>query len=288
MVVTVLGSGTPSLTSGRSGAAYLVEAGGQSLLIDAGRGTSVQLGKMGRTAGEIDAVFLTHFHSDHISGLADLFLSGYVEGSTARRREHPFHLIGPAGTSEIANGLRATYRWDIETRILDEGVPRVATQISADEYDSGIVYERDGLTVTMVPVLHGENIEPAVGYRVDYGGKSAVFSGDSTYDPALIALGQGTDLFIHELGMATAAAMANPTVQRIIAHHTQPAGVGRVFAQTQPRLAVLSHMVLLGSVPVGDVIDEMRSTYDGQIIVAEDLMQFILSDQGTTILIAKR
>lgn len=288
LIVTVLGSGTPSLNPERFGSAYLVQAGGLDLLIDAGRGVTVRLGQAGLTAGDVDAVFITHFHSDHVNGLADLFLTGYIEGSSLRGRQGPMALYGPKGTSLLAEGLLAAHQWDIETRIVDEQIDPVATTIETTEISQGVVFEQGGVTVTVFPVMHGENIDPAVGYRIDYAGKSVLISGDTMFDPTVIENGQGVDLLIHELGMATPAAAQRPAVQRILGHHTTPAEVGTVFSATAPDLAVLSHMVLIGGARPEEAVAGVRETYNGPLIVAEDLTCFILSENGVTVMRARR
>ncbi len=286
LIVTLLGTGTPALKPHRYGAANLVQAGGLNLLIDAGRGASIRLNQAGVTPGEVDAVFLTHFHSDHVNGLADIFLVGYITASTLHARRGPFVLHGPKGTQRLAEGIRLAHQWDIDTRITDEKVAEVATRIHVREHESGVVFDQHGVRVTMFPVLHGKNITPSVGYRVDYKGKSVVFSGDTTYDENVIKFGRGADVLVHELGMATSAMRSRPEIQRILAHHTTPEQAGQVFQQARPKLAVYSHMVLLGSPPLSRVIERTRQTYQGPLILGEDLMQFVIGDDEVTVLSA--
>ena len=164
LVVTLLGTGTPGLKTDRYGSAILVEAGELKLLFDAGRGASIRLAQAGTQPGELDAVFITHFHSDHVNGLADVFLTGYITGGTLRAREAPMRLLGPIGTNELARGIEIAHRADIETRILDEQVARPATMIDVREMPSGVIFEQDGVKVTIFPVNHGELIDPSVGY----------------------------------------------------------------------------------------------------------------------------
>lgn len=284
--VTLLGTGTPTLNIRRFGAANLVEAGGLKLLFDAGRGASIRLDQLGMTPSDMDAVFLTHFHSDHVNGLADIYLTGYIGGTSLRGRKTPFELYGPVGIQRLADGLRLAHQSDIETRMLDEGTPEEATQINAYENEEGVIFEQNGVKVTVFPVLHGEKVKPSVGYRVDYAGKSVLFSGDTTYEQNIIDFGTDVDLMIHEAAMASDQLAGKPVVQTILAHHTTPEEAGKVFAQTRPGLAVYSHLVLLGGFDVPEVIDRTRTEYDGPLVVGEDLMQFVLSDSGTTIRVA--
>jgi len=288
MIVTLLGTGTPGLYPDRFSSANLVEAGGLKLLIDAGRGATLRIGQLGYSLGQIDATFLTHMHSDHVSGLADMFMTSYIRVPYIGGRTEPFQLYGPTGTQKLADGLVMAHGWDIETRIEDEGVPLAATTIQAHEAEEGVVFDQNGVTVTTFPVNHGDKIENAVGYRVDYKGKSVLFSGDTTYEPNVVTYAKGVKLLIHEVGMATEKMMQHPSTATVLAHHTSPEDVGRIFSQAAPDYAVYSHMVLMGDPPIQELISRTRSTYDGPLVIGEDLMQFVLEDGGVTVLNALR
>lgn len=283
MIVTLLGTGTPGLYPDRYSAANLVQAGGLTLLIDAGRGATLRIGQLGLTVGQVDATFLTHFHSDHVSGLADVFLTGYITVPYIGGRKEPFQLYGPEGTQVLADGILMAHKWDIDTRIVDEKTPEAATTIEVHEADSGVIFDRNGVKVTVFPVHHGDYISHAVGYRVDYKDHSVLFSGDTTFDQNIMTFGKDTDLVIHEVGMATEEMAKNPATPRVLAHHTSPEDVGRVFTEADPDFAVYSHMVLMGNPPIEDLIRRTRTTYDGPLIIGADLMQFVLSDSGTTL-----
>ena len=143
------------------------------------------------------------------------------------------------------------------------------------EYAEGVVYDCDGLVIRAIKVDHGEFIRLAYGFRVEYGGHVFVHSHDTRYNENLIAQAQGADVFVHEVGAARPEVLANyPAVKVAIDHHATPAEVGRVFAQTKPRLALLTHLVLLKPDPVSvnEVMTELATEYDGTVLVAEDLM----------------
>ncbi|NSY39364.1 MBL fold metallo-hydrolase [Leisingera sp. ANG59] len=288
LVVTLLGTGTPLNEPDRFSFSNLVQAGGLTLLIDAGRGTSIRLGQLGIPLGKVDGVFLTHFHSDHTIGLGDVFATGYIRVPTLGGRTEPLELYGPAGTARLAEGLRLAFKSDIDTRMLDEGVPEAATSINAHEFDEGVVFERSGVRVTMFKVLHGEKIDPSVGYRIEYNGHSVVFSSDTKYDTRVIEAGRGADVLVHEAGAAPQDVMDNPIIQNILDHHTSPEDVGRVFSDAQPGLAVYSHVVrLFGKdrrISMREIVDRTRTTYSGPLVVAEDLTQIIIDEKGTTLL----
>jgi len=107
MVVTLLGTGTPLNDPKRFGFSNLVQAGGLNLLIDAGRGASIRLGQLGVPLGKIDAVFISHFHSDHINGLGDIYSTGYIPVPTLGGRKDALNVYGPAGTQRLVEGMRS-------------------------------------------------------------------------------------------------------------------------------------------------------------------------------------
>jgi ribonuclease Z len=144
-----------------------------------------------------------------------------------------------------------------------------------------VVYEQGGVEVTAFEVDHGELLKPAVGFRIDYAGRSVTISGDTRFSENLIKHAMGTDLLVHQVATAPEAMLKNPVIQVILAHHTKPEEAGTVFARVKPRLAVFYHFVLLGSPGVApvtekDVFDQARKNYDGPLLIGEDLMAFRL------------
>ncbi len=281
IVVTLLGTGTPDLSADRFGFSNLVQAGGLNLLFDAGRGATIRLHQAGLRPGELDAVFLTHFHSDHVNGLADVWLTGYI-GNREQAFKAPMQLYGPRGTARIAQGLMFAFRADAEIRFGEEKNWRPGARIEAHERSEGVVFEKNGVQVTAFTVDHGQGIEPCQGYRIDYRGRSVVIAGDTVYDERVIARARGVDLLVHEAGYSVGGVALPPAIQRILGHHTSPEDAGRVFASAAPKLAVFSHVVRLpvnGQLPpVQELIDRTRRTYGGPLVVGEDLMRFVVAD----------
>src|SRR3981081_3601844 len=120
--VTLLGTGVPTPRPDRFGPSTLVEAGDQKLLIDAGRGAAIRLYQIGVPLGRIDALLLTHYHSDHTSGIPDVWLTGWLQSHFGTRRK-PFRVIGPTGAKTLMTHLKAAYAADIKIRIADEKLP---------------------------------------------------------------------------------------------------------------------------------------------------------------------
>ncbi|HZR59822.1 MAG TPA: MBL fold metallo-hydrolase [Xanthobacteraceae bacterium] len=284
--VTLLGTGVPIPSADRFGPSTLVEAGDQKLLIDSGRGATIRLFQLDIPIGRIDVQLLTHYHSDHVSCLPDVWLTGWLESHFGRRKT-PYKVIGPTGAKRLIENLERAYADDIKIRIADEKLPLsgIATEVS--EYDcDGLVYEKNGVKVIAFEVDHGDVIKPCYGYRIEYGGRVAVFSSDTRYNQNVIKYGKGADLLVHEVAMARPELMKQAYIQRIIGHHTVPYDCGRVFAQTRPKLAACTHVVLLASKEVpppslDDVVAGVRQTYDGPLEIGEDLISFEIGDTVT-------
>jgi ribonuclease Z len=163
IAVTLLGTGTPSPDPDRFGPATLVEASGLALLFDSGRGATVRLNQLNIPFGKsLDAVFLTHYHSDHVNGLPDNWMVGFLPVPFAGRVK-PMRLwgptgklYGPTGVSRIAKNLTEAFSDDIRIRMADEHVPEAATQIEAHDFDGdGVVFDEGGVKVAAFEVNHG-------------------------------------------------------------------------------------------------------------------------------------
>ena len=278
MRVTLLGTGTPNPHPERFGPATLVEAGSQRLLFDAGRGVTIRLNQLGIPMREVTAVFITHFHSDHLVGLADLWLIGWLPPNYGRRRT-PLRIWGPSGLGKITAGMEQAYAIDIGIRVEDEALPRSAARFDVNEYaEGGVIYEHEGVTVTSFEVNHGDLIKPAFGYRVDYAGRSVVISGDTRFDRNVIEAAKGVDLLVHEVVAIPEELFAvNPAMKRVEAHHTTPEEVGTVMSEAQPRLGVLTHYVLTSGPGIppetkDEVLARVKTRYSGPVVAGHDLM----------------
>ncbi len=286
--VTVLGSGSPFPSITRFGPSVLVQAGRETLLFDAGRGATQRLWQAGVAIARLDGLFLTHLHSDHVIGIPDLWLIGWLQGPYGRRTA-PFRVWGPAGTRALMDGLQAAYRWDIETRVADQGLSRQGIAVEATEFTEGVIYERNGVKVTAIEVDHGPLIKPAFGFRVDYDGRSAAISGDTRFSENLIRHATGVDLLVHQVAAAREELVQKSEgVRKVLAHHTKPHEAGIVFSRAKPRLAVYYHFVFQGSPEIPaptekDVLDMTRTTYAGPLVLSEDLMAFVIGTDGVTV-----
>jgi ribonuclease Z len=285
--VTLLGTGSPIPDPQRAGPATLVQAGGRNLLFDTGRGVTTRLYQLKIPFRDVSPVFITHYHSDHVNGLPDLWLSGWLGGPWARRTS-PMHIIGPTGLRELTDNLTKAYAADIRIREADEHYPPSGVAFDIEEFDKdGVVFDDHGLKVTAFEVNHGDAIKPAYGYRVDYGGHAIVISGDTRMNENVVKYGTGVDLLVHEV-CAARPEVTDEQVKTVMAHHTSPREAGMVFSGARPKLAAFTHIVLIArpNVPaptLDEVVSQTRQTYSGPLAVGEDLMSFDITDGGVSV-----
>ena len=278
--VTLLGTGAPPPVLDRFGPSTLVEAGNQKFIFDAGRGAMQRLHQLGIPFADITGMFLTHHHSDHVVGFPDLWLTGWI-GRPWGRRNVPLPVWGPEGTKQMMEYLPKAFAVDI--RVRSHNYPLDGVQLVAAEFTEGVVFDKDGVKVTAFEVDHFAEQLPAYGYRIDYGGRSAVLSGDTTFNKNLIEHAQGADLLVHEVTAASgSAAESAEQLKRISANHTTPEQAGEVFTRVKPRLAVYNHLLLFGGATTEDLIPATRKKYSGPIAVGEDLLQIDIGESVET------
>lgn len=287
MKVTLLGTGRPDPAIDRFGPATLVEAGNQTLLFDCGRGASQRMWQLKMPLSKIDVLFLTHLHSDHTVGIPDLWLTGWLQTPYGRRKA-PLNVVGPEGTRAMMSSLRHAYKWDVRVRRDGEGLPAAGGEIEARDIRQGVVYEHDGVKVTAFTVDHGGILQPAFGYRIDYGGKSVVISGDTRPSDNLIRFASNADVIIHEVLAARPELLAKSAdARRIAGLHTSPEDAGRIFERVKPKLGVYTHIVLLTTDPsisppaLLDITSRTRTIYSGPLEIGEDLMTILIGDSVT-------
>jgi ribonuclease Z len=262
----LLGTGTPVASTVRLGPSTLIEAGVEKLVFDVGRDVIVRLDQLGIPYAALGGIFLTHLHSDHVSGLPDLWLTGRFGPAGKPLREAALDVWGPVGTNSMVSHLADAYTFDLAAR-----PPLTPPQgvLTSHEIGEGTVFNRNGVTVTAFLVTHG-NAAPAFGYRVDFGGRRIVLSGDTTFNERLIENSAGADLLIYEVAAATEA-VVRPDVARALSVHISPQEAGTVFARVRPKLAVYSHILTFG-VSDDELLARTRKTFAGPLVVGADLM----------------
>jgi len=275
--VTLLGTGCPPPVMHRFGPSTLVEAGEQKLLFDAGRGALQRLTQLKVRWQDVQGVFLTHLHSDHVVGLPDLWLTGWLVGVG---RNVPLQVWGPRGTKKMLSHLEQAYEYDIRIRLYDDHAAPDGVVLLVEDISEGVVYDKGGVKITAFEVDHTP-IKPAFGYRIDYAGRSVVLSGDTRISENLIRYAQGVDVLVHEVAAPETFQRAGTPPERaksVIAHHVTPEQAGEVFARTKPKLAVYSHIVL-PTATEQDLIPPTRKTYAGPLELGEDLMVIAVGEK---------
>ena len=280
ITVTLLGTGNSPSSPDRFAISTLVQAGDQTLIFDAGRGVLQRLVQAGVTAAQVDAVFITHLHSDHFLGLPELWLGGWFTSSRSR----PWPFFGPLGTATMTSHLEQAFTIDIQSRV-DENpgfLNASGAKIHTVDIKAGVVFDTKGVRVTAFEVDHGA-IAPAFGFRIDYAGRSVVLSGDTRPSEALVKAAAGADLIVHEVSETSDELLkTNPRLQKPLTFHTQAADAGRIFKRIAPKMAVYSHINTRG-LSRDELVRRTRSTYEGPLLVGEDLMRIIVGTQVTVL-----
>ena len=263
--------------SGRSNPSTLVLINDVPYVIDCGYGTSRQLLAAGVSLNRLRYIFITHHHSDHNLEYGTLFYNSWITGLPAR-----VDAYGPTGLEKMTRDFFNYMKFDIDTRIVDEGRPDPRNLISAHDFNKqGVVLVNDDVKVSAALVRHPP-IKQAYAYRFDAKDRSVVISGDTAYAPELAEFAKGADVLVHEvmyLPGVEALVRRLPNAERLRAHllaaHTVCEDVGRIAAQAGVKTLVLSHFVPGDDPSITDDqwAQDVRKHFKGQIIVGKDLME---------------
>lgn len=288
MRVIALGTGMPSITRRQAAASFLVQLGnGENFIFDIGTGSLTNLTQLNIPWNSVDKVFLGHLHFDHIGDLAALLIVGVSHG-----RNNPLHIWGPSGkthelgTQYAVNRLQEAYTWEFSSK--RGRVPNTGYTPIVHEFDyskTHVIYDKNGVKITSFPAVH--TIDGPVSFSLEWNDLKFVYSSDTVPNKWFVENSKNADILIHE---------AFPTVDQLINFnsmkpesawpvgtrvHTQPAATGKIFSLLKPRMAVAYHFV--NEIRTNQrILSEIRSTYNGPLTLAKDLLVWDISQDKIT------
>lgn len=252
MRIVILGSGTGVPSLRRSSSSLLLLIADRVLLFDLGLGTIKRLLEAGFTISQVTHLFFTHFHPDHTGEFVSFLFATKYPPTYSRRT--PFKVIAARGVRKFYERLREAYgEWiELDPELLD------FIEVDPWEWDQ---FSDEFFTVDTFPMLHSES---SIGYRVtEFNGTSAAITGDTDMCENAISLAKNVDVLICESAL--------PDALKVEGHLT-PSQAGSIATQSGARRLVLTHFY-----PECDAVDveaECRKTYQGPLVLAQDLMRF--------------
>lgn len=273
--IVFLGTGTPYPQPDHQGPSLAVIVNGKAYLVDAGVGVTRQAsaasinGSPSLNMENLSIAFITHLHSDHTLGLADLILTPWVIARTV-----PLELYGPPGIQAMAANILKAYEKDINIRIHGlEGANATGYKVNAHEAVPGMVYQDANVKVTAFLVEHGSWPE-AYGYRFETAGKSIVISGDTSPSKGVVDACHGCDVLIHEVYSGYGGtSQKNPEewMKYMAAFHTSAQQLGIIATQARAKTLIVTHFVTMGTTDQTEMVSLIKKGFAGTVIVARDL-----------------
>jgi ribonuclease BN (tRNA processing enzyme) len=270
--IVMLGTGTPNADPDRSGPSVAIVINDTPYIIDFGPGVvrraaaAFRNGVQGLAVSKLKTAFVTHLHSDHTVGYADLIFTPWT-----LEREEPLKVFGPRGIKAMTRHILAAYRDDIRIRTTGlEPSNHTGYRVIAREIKPGVIYKDANVTVKAFLVRHG-SWPQAFGYRFDTADRSIVISGDTAPSASVIENCDGCDVLIHEVYSTAGFARRPPEWQKYHSNfHTSSRELGEIAAKARPGLLILYHQ-LLWSATEEDLIKEMQQAYNGKVVSSHDL-----------------
>jgi len=269
--------GPPLARSGRTNSSTLILINDVPFLVDCGYGVSRQLISAGIALDRLRYIFITHHHSDHNLEYGPLLYNAWVTPKPPK-----VDVYGPAGLEELTRAFFAYQKFDIDTRIVNEGMADLRTSVAIHEFEAaGVVMENDDVRVSSYRVRHPP-VTQAYAYRFDAKDRSVVISGDTAYAPELAQFAKGAEVLVHEAmyvpaidALVKRATNASRLREHIFASHTSTEDAGRIAAEAGTKTLVLSHLVP-GDDP--SITDEQwsegaRKYFKGRVLVGKDLLE---------------
>jgi ribonuclease Z len=267
--VTLLGTGNPIPDPNRAGAATLIEAGGTRILVDAGRAVCMRLAAAGALPVMLDAVLLTHLHSDHLCDLNDVVTTHWVMS----QQPTTLHIYGPTGTKEMVDGLLAMLSSDVRYRVAHHADLTWRPQLEVHELTEG------DLTIGQVKVTVATTdhrpVEPSLGYRFEHEGKTAVISGDTVPCEGLDRLCAGADIYVQTvLNESLVRLVPMQRFVETIDYHSTLEQTADTAQRAGVKTLVLTHQI---PTPAPDAeaswLEVVRAGFKGTLVFGTDLIR---------------
>ena len=277
--ITLLGTGCPSACPERRGAAQLIQTQDCNVLVDCGSGVTQQLVAAGTRGAKIDALLITHYHTDHLIDLYQLIISSWHQG-----RERPWPIYAPAIAHDHIRAQMEAWRNERQWRIAFEKRPTSAQgmEIELHELKPGPVELGHELRIEAIDVDHGP-VEPAFGFLFQNSDSRIVLSGDTAPCDTLVETANGADLLVHEVFIhrempVIEGLRSKETIDAVASYHTLSTDVGKIAKKANAKALALTHFVPPAFNKSG-LLNEVRNDYDGPVIIGEDLMRFDLPER---------
>lgn len=252
---------------------------GKTYLFDAGYGATLRLVQSELPLKNLEAVFITHLHSDHVADYPALISNAWNSGLN-----HKLNVYGPVGTEKMTKGVWETFSRDIELRMKDEGKPDLREMVIAKDVGEGVVYSENGVEVSALFVPHPPfNSDEALAYKIKSNGKVIVITGDMIDNKPIIEFAKDADYLVSEVvlvsgveSLAKRIGNGSTLAQAIISHHTTAEEVGKIAESANVKQLILTHLVPADDPTITDEVwlEEIRKSYKGPAVVAKDLMKF--------------
>jgi ribonuclease Z len=272
MQITLLGTGSPLPDPHRAGPATLVRVAGLHLLVDCGRGVLMRLAAALAGPAQLDAVLLTHLHSDHVTDFNDVVTTRWATSPAP----NPLQVVGPPGTGEFVDDTMRMLGRDIGYRLAHhEDLQWEPDQQVTEVLDGPVTLDAlvaAGVTVTAAPTDH-RPVAPTVGYRIEHEGRVAVLAGDTVPCDGLDTLLAGADVYVQTvIRDDIVRQVPMQRFQDICDYHSSVVDAARTATRAGVGTLVLTHMV--PAPPPGGAqewIDMAREHFDGEVLAPDDL-----------------
>ncbi|MHA1147958.1 MAG: MBL fold metallo-hydrolase [Promethearchaeota archaeon] len=295
--IFLLGTGGPMNNNVRVSSGIAIIAGGEFIFVDVGAGSFRNAEILRLPVEHLSAIFLTHFHSDHICNLGEANMLSWANG-----RSKPIEVFGPEGVDKVVDGFKMAYELDVGYRIAhhgedimpaEAGKPISKTVLLDNKDERKLCFDRNGLKVFAFEVDHSP-VAPAYGYRIEYGGNSIVISGDTKKTENLVKHCEDADILFCE---AISYDMLNNIIKgvkierfrKILTdiqdYHMDPIAAADVAREARVKKLVLVHIT--PPLP-NDKLEKMYlkgvgEIFNGEVLLGKDLMKFRLEPKNNSV-----